>query len=70
MKRYYSILRPVSIGTFPKKGAVSIRNFDSRQYIESIHHEAWGYIEYLDTELTDQECRQYDLIEEDISVCP
>lgn len=70
MKRYYSILRPVSIGTFPKKGAVSIRNFDSRQYIESIGREAWGYVEYLDEVLTEKECSQYDLVEEDISVCP
>lgn len=61
--RYYSILRPVSIGTFPNRGKVFIRNFGGdRIYVPSIKHEAWGYIEYTDAVLTDEECSNYDLI--------
>ena len=49
MTRYYSILRPVGIGTFPKPAGntvEAIRNFDSRQFVPEISREAWGYIEY------------------------
>ena len=64
MKRYYSILRPVGIGTFPKRAPVErIKNFDRRVYIQEIGREAWGYIEYAEP-LTEKEMRQYDLVEE------
>lgn len=59
--RYYSILRPVGPGTFPKKGTVRIHNFDKREYINRIDHAAWGYIEY-DEKLTEKEARDYDLV--------
>lgn len=63
MNRYYSIMRPVSLGTFPGRIYVTkIHNFDYRKKIPEIHHAAWGYIETPNT-LTEQECYQYDLVE-------
>lgn len=61
MYRYYSPLRPVSIGTFPAVHKLTFRNFPERTYIDSIGREAWGYVEY-DAPLTDQEAADYDLI--------
>lgn len=41
--RYYSTLRPVSIGSYPEKDRVKeIVNFNDRQYVDEIEHEAWG----------------------------
>ena len=64
--KYYSVLRPVSIGTFPKDGAQEIVNFDSRIYIESIGRDAWGWIEY-DRELSKREYESWDLLPENAS---
>ena len=61
MYRYYSPLRPVDLGTIPTVHKLTIRNFDSREYVDSIGREAWGYVEY-DAPLTDQEAADYDLI--------
>lgn len=61
MKRYYSIMRPVSIGTYPKNGAEEIVNFDHRQFCPEINHEAWGYIEYS-RELSEEEVADYELM--------
>lgn len=58
--RYYTIMRPVAPGTFPKEGMKEFENFDCRTYIEEINHEAWGWLEY-DRELTETEARSYDL---------
>ena len=58
---YYSTLRPVSIGTYPKEGMVKFKNFDKRTYIPDIEREAWGYLEY-DRELTRKEMESYDLV--------
>lgn len=61
--RYYSILRPVSIGTFP--GRIHITKFFNYYYrtqVEEIQRAAWGYFETPDT-LTEQECYQCDLVE-------
>lgn len=57
---YYSLRRPVSIGTHPKKGLVSFNNFDERKYIDEIEHEAWGKLFY-DRELTQDEIDEYEL---------
>lgn len=61
--RYYSIYRPVDIGTYPKGGVVNIVNFDSRSHVESINRSAWGYIEY-DRELTQDEISSFELVPE------
>ena len=60
-KRYYSIMRPVSIGTYPRKGAVEIVNFDYRQHVDEIGRKAWGYIDY-DRELSPEEAADYELV--------
>ena len=59
--RYYSILRPVSIGTYPKDGVILFENYNSRIPVKEIDHMAWGYIDY-DRKLTDKEADNYDLV--------
>ena len=47
--RYYSPLRPLSLGTFPKpqgNEVLHIEHFADRQYVPEIARQAWGYIEY------------------------
>ncbi|PSL10166.1 hypothetical protein EI53_01228 [Fusobacterium naviforme] len=61
MTRYYSIMRPVGPGTFPKDGVVMIQNYDSRQYVEEIGREAWGCIDYT-RELDKKEAESYELV--------
>ena len=56
---YYSLRRPVSIGTFPRDGIISFENFDSRTYIDEIKHEAWAKLIYS-RELTSQELSNYE----------
>lgn len=42
--RYYSIMRPVMPGSYPKKAAAQeIENFDEKTFCEEIGREAWGY---------------------------
>lgn len=61
--RYYSILRPVSIGTFPERINIArFRNFDHRTKVPGINHSVWGYFETPD-KLTEYECHEYDLVE-------
>lgn len=61
MTRYYSIMRPVGPGTFPKEGVVMIQNYDSRKYVEEIGREAWGCIDYA-RELDEKEAASYELV--------
>lgn len=62
--KYYSIMRPVSIGTFPDNGTIlGIVNFDTRQMVESIGKMAWGYINY-GKPLTEKQLSAYELVEE------
>lgn len=63
MFRYYSILRPVSIGTYPKPLlAKIIENYDSgKTFCEEIKREAYGYVEY-EEQLDPKEAESYDLI--------
>ena len=64
--RYYSTLRPISIGCFPHGHEVTeICNFQKREFIEKINREAWGYIDFADN-LTEKEADQYDLIPEEL----
>ena len=58
--KYYSIHRPVSIGTYPKKGMQYFMNFDFRAHVEKINRDAWGWLAY-DRPLTEKECRDYEL---------
>ena len=59
--RYYSIRRPVDIGTYPREAEpVKIVNFDSRTPVEDGAFEAWGYLEY-GSPLTDMQIGDYEL---------
>lgn len=63
MNRYYSILRPVSLGTFPGRIHIAtIHNFEHRTKVPGINLSAWGYFETPD-KLTEYECNEYDLVE-------
>jgi hypothetical protein len=64
MFRYYSTLRPIAPGTFPKSidnPVANIKNFDSRSYVEGIGREAWGYVEY-EKPLTDSQIEAFELV--------
>lgn len=62
--KYYSVMRPVSIGTFPDNGTIlGIVNFDRREMVEAIGREAWGYINYSKP-LTEKQISDYELIPE------
>lgn len=64
--RYYSTLRPISIGCFPHGHEVTeICNFQKREFVEKIGRDAWGFIEFADN-LTEKEADQYDLIPEEL----
>ena len=60
--KYYSIHRPISIGTYPKTHRViEFHNFDYMQYCPEIEHNAWGWIEY-DGELDNKDADNYELV--------
>lgn len=62
MFRYYSTMRPVLPGSFPKKALVEkIENFDTKTFCEEIGRDAWGYIEYREV-LTKEEADAYELV--------
>ena len=64
MVRYYSILRPVGLGTYPLTDGnmvLNIVNYDKRKYIEEIGRMAWGHIEYSQ-ELPVLVAKGYDLV--------
>lgn len=61
--RYYSLLRPVSIGTYPKpegNNLLDIHNYSERTKIEGLPRGAWGWLEY-EKPLTTKEMLDYDL---------
>lgn len=62
MFRYYSTMRPVLPGSFPKKALVEkIENFDTKTFCEEIGRNAWGYIEYREA-LAKEEADAYELV--------
>lgn len=65
MKRYYSIMRPVSLGTYPTQSGnkvLNIENFEERLFVENIGREAHGYIEY-EFPLPENLISEYELVE-------
>lgn len=56
---YYSMHRPVSIGTYPKEGMIRFHNYENRCPINGIG-EPWGYLIY-NRELTLHEVCDYEL---------
>lgn len=61
--KYYSLRRPVDIGTYPKENdnvPIEIVNFDSRIFVENEAFQAWGYLVYNQV-LTEQQIYDYEL---------
>lgn len=59
--KYYSLQRPVCIGTYPEKAkVVNVVNFPKREYVTTIGRWAWGYIECKEP-VSDLDCKAYDL---------
>lgn len=66
MFRYYSTLRPITPGAYPKPAdnpAMLIHNFDKREYVGKIGREAWGYVEY-NNPLTKEQIEAFDFVAE------
>lgn len=66
MFRYYSTLRPITPGAYPKPAdnpAMLIHNFDNREYVGKIGREAWGYVEY-NNPLTKEQIEAFDFVAE------
>ena len=62
--RYYSILRPIGIGTLPKSAESSMtgfKNFDEKTYVAVIGRTAWGYVDVTEA-IEDYE--RWDLVPE------
>ena len=62
--KYFSTLRPVSIGTYPKpqgNRVDAIVNFGEAIFVAEIGRCAWGYIEYAHP-LTAEQAAAYELI--------
>jgi len=61
--KYYSIMRPVDVGTAPKSGMMDFINYDNRTEIQTNNGviQAWAEI-YYDRELTEKEMRDYEIV--------
>ena len=46
MYKYYSLIRPISIGIIPDCTIREVVNFNQRQYVEEIMRQAWGVFPY------------------------
>lgn len=57
--KYYSLHRPVSIGTYPKDGFVSFDNYNSQK--EKCGRKIWAELIY-NRELTEKELNDYELV--------
>lgn len=57
--KYYSTLRPVSIGSQPKKGFMDFINYNDRTEIDG--KMVWAEL-YYDRELSSQELKDYELM--------
>ena len=64
MYKYYSLLRPVSIGTVPNCTISEMVNFDQRKYVDEIQREAWGYF-VTPEEISENELCEYNLVSAD-----
>ena len=64
MYKYYSLLRPISVGTIPNCTISEMVNFEQRKYVDEIQREAWGYFVTPD-ELSREKVCEYDLVSAD-----
>ena len=60
MWKYFSVHRPVGIGTYPKEGMKEFENFDYRKEVRDGIC-AWGIL-YYDRKLTEKEMHDYELL--------
>lgn len=58
-KKYYSLLRPVSIGTHPKNGMEDFINYDTRKEVNGCM--VWAEL-YYSREFTEKELADYEMI--------
>jgi len=64
-KKYYLIMRPVSIGTTPKSGMMDFINYDDRREIQTNNGVIWAWAEiYYNRELTEKELHDYEIMRE------
>ena len=61
MHRYYLTQRPPGLGCQPND-FIGVEWFVGKIFVPVIGREAWGYVEY-DRRLTEQEIRDYELVE-------
>lgn len=59
--KYYSIMRPVSIGTHPKDGMMDFINYDIKKEING--HMVWAEL-YYNRELTQKEMEDFEIMRE------
>lgn len=59
-KKYYSLMRPVSIGTHPKSGMMDFINYDQRMEVSG--HMVWAEL-YYDRELSQKELDDFEMIQ-------
>lgn len=61
--KYYSIMRHVSIGTYPKNGMMSFINYDDRTEIKTAGGiiQAWAEV-YYNRKLTKLELNNYEMV--------
>ncbi len=62
MYKYYSLNRPISIGSAPK-GFIDFINYDARERIKDTNYEAFGEV-YYEERLSAKEVHDYELKEE------
>lgn len=60
-KKYYSLLRPVSIGTHPRQGMMDFINYDDRTEING--RMVWAEV-YYNRKLTDEELKAFEMVED------
>lgn len=66
--RYYSIMRPLDLGTYPNwngrgdNPVIDVVNFDQRTKVQGVPRLAWGYVDYM-YPLTSLEKLDYELYE-------
>lgn len=62
MYKYYSAMRPIVPGGYPKTEPIhKIVNFDEKKLIPSINERVWGYVEY-ERALSAEDAAKYDLL--------
>ena len=59
--KYYSVSRPVGIGTYPVDGMLTFVNYNERTFVDTLGREAWGEIFY-NRELSEKELSNYELM--------